>query len=155
MDIFDEARSVKKMLEMGSMTQEKLAGILGVSQSYIANKLRLLGLSGDTQRKICEYGLSARHARCILRLKDEDERLLAIEKIHKMKMNVARAEIMVDCILAEKKTIIENSLNYAEKIGKFEESLESSLSLLRQFGIRARSKREEFGNEIYFTIRLG
>ncbi len=155
MDIFEEARSIKKMIEMSGMTQEKLADILGVSQSYIANKLRLLGFSEEAQKKICEYGLSARHARCILRLKNEEDRIFAIEKIHSMKMNVERTEILVDCLLTDKKFSEIAMVNQSERIGKFEETLENSLLVLREHGIYARSKREEFGKEIYFTIRIG
>ncbi len=155
MDIFEEARSVRKMMEMSGMTQEKLAGILGVSQSYIANKLRLLSFSEEAMKKISEYGISARHARSILRLKNDEKRLEAIEKVHSMKMNVERCEIMIDCMLADDKSLISSGINSAEKIGNFEKSLENSLSILREFGIHARSKREEFGKEIYFTIRIG
>ncbi len=155
MDIFEEARSVRKMMEMGGMTQGKLAEILGVSQSYIANKLRLLNLSAEAQRKIREYGLSARHARCILRLPGEESRLEAIEKAHAMKMNVERCEIMVDCMLTDGKVLCSDGTNSAERIGNFESSLEASLSLLRRFGIRARAKREEYGKAIYFTICIG
>ena len=92
MDIFEDARSVRAMLSIPGMTQKKLAGILGVTQSHVANKLRLLTFSEEAQRKIKEYGLSARHARAILKLKSEGSRLLAIEKAHAMRMNSHRRE---------------------------------------------------------------
>lgn len=156
MNMFEKARSIKDMLQMGSMTQDKLAAILGVSQSYIANKIRLLSFSKKAEDKIIEYSLSERHARSILRLKSEEEQLKAIEKAHAMKMNVQRCEILVDTMLD---SAIRNTsaagTNYADKIGHFEASLESSLSLLRQSGIRARAKREEEGNMIYFSITIG
>lgn len=156
MNIFEEALSIKSMMALGNMTQSRVAQVLGVSQSYVANKLRLLSYSDEQQQKILEYGLSERHARTILRLQSSDARNCAIEKAHAMKMNVARCEIMVDSMLDEvlhKKACEEN--NTAARIGHFELALESSISLLREYGIRARSRREEDENFIYFTVQIG
>lgn len=154
MNMFEKAESINAMLKMDGMTQGKIASMLGVSQSFIANKIRLLGFTEEAKRKITEYSLTERHARCILRLEDDD-RLLAIEKAHAMKMNVARCEILVDTILDQRLREKAPSINFSDRMGHFEESLESSLSLLREIGIRARAKREEVGDIIYFSITIG
>ena len=140
------------MMELPAMTQKKLAEILGVTQSYVANKLRLLNFSDEAQRKICEYGLSARHARSILRLKTDEQRLEAIEKAHAMRMNVSRCEIMVDSMMNESLSRAATGESISERIGHFEKTLEGSLSLLREVGLFARAKREKVGKRIYFTI---
>ena len=156
MTMFEEAESIKNMLTLGKMTQAKIAGVLGVSQPYIANKLRLLTYTMQEREKIIKYGLSERHARTILRLSDERERLSAIEKVNAMKMNVARCEIMVDTMNDEYLRINPpDGENYAERIGHFERSLESSLMLLREAGIKARATRNESGDLIYYTIFVG
>lgn len=155
MNMFENAESIRAMMNIEGMTQKKLAGVLGVSQSFIANKLRLLNLGADVKRKILEYGISERHARCLLRLPDDTDRLPAIEKIHAMKMNVARCEILVDTMLDEKTQIDVSEASADDGIYRFERSLESSLSLLREVGIRARAKREEIGSTIYFSISIG
>ena len=155
MNMFEKAESIKAMLKIEGMTQNKLAGVLGVSQSFIANKVRLLSFSNQSKQKILEYGISERHARCILRLNDEESRLSAIEKVHLTKMNVTRCEILVDTMLDEIKRCAPCGTNYSDSIGHFESSLESSLSLLREVGIRARAKREESNNMIYFSISIG
>lgn len=155
MNMFEKAESISAMLKIEGMTQQKLAGVLGVSQSFIANKIRLLSFSDEAKRKITEYALSERHARTILRLDDEVDRLFAIEKTHEMKMNVIRCEILVDTILDRKLREKAPALNFSDRIGHFEESLESSLSLLREIGFRARAKREEVGGMIYFSISIG
>ena len=117
-----------------------------------------VGMSGSKKEreKIIKYGLSERHARTILRLSDERERLSAIEKVNAMKMNVARCEIMVDTMNDEYLRINPpDGENYAERIGHFERSLESSLMLLREAGIKARATRNESGDLIYYTIFVG
>lgn len=154
MNMFDEARSISKMLSMRDMTQLKLAKILGVSQPYIANKLRLLKFSDGMQKKIVDCGISERHARTLLRL-DEADADIAIQKITAGKMNVSQTEIMVDCILEEKEAHSPGGTNFAERIGRFEDVLEVSLSNLRRMGIGARAKRESFDGKVYISICIG
>ena len=83
------------------MTQAEIAHKLGVSQSSIANKLRLLALSHEEQRTILTYGLTERHARSVLRLKRPEERALALRKIYEERLNVAQAEEMIEGLMAE------------------------------------------------------
>ena len=155
MDMFEHARSIRAMMNIEGMTQKKLAEVLGVSQSFVANKLRLLSLGDDVKTKILEYGISERHARCLLRLSSDEDRLFAIEKIRAMNMNGTRCEILVDTMLDEKVREAIHTENKDEGLYHFERSLESSLSLLREVGIRARSKREEIGDMVYFSISIG
>jgi ParB family chromosome partitioning protein len=154
MNMFDEAKSISKMLTVRDMTQMKLAEILGVSQPYIANKLRLLNFSDELQRKITESGISERHARTLLRL-DKEDCEEAIRKIKEGKMNVSQTEIMVDCMLEEKEARTSVGINFAERIGRFEDVLEVSLSNLRSFGIGAKTKKESFDGKLYINICIG
>lgn len=155
MDMFEKATAMKSMMEVGNLTQKELGKILGVTQSYVANKIRLLDFSYSLRKKILEYSLSERHARTILRLKSEERRLSAIEKANAMKMNVQRCEIMVDAMLDDDMRQEYTPASRAEDINHFEKSLESSLSLLSKSGIRARAKREEVGEIIYFSVTIG
>ena len=78
MNMFEEARSIKGMMEMLKITQEEMAKKLGVSQSYIANKIRLLKLGEEAERIVLDGRLTERHARCVLRLDDPEERSSAL-----------------------------------------------------------------------------
>ena len=150
--MFNEAIAIQKMLSVRDMTQAKLAGVLGVSQPYIANKLRLLDYSDEARERILKYGLSERHARTILRLKDEGERLSAIEKTHIGKKNVAECEIMVDCMLEAESRKAISECSPTERIISFERSLEQSIELLHRFGIKAVCSRSVHKDKIYFSI---
>jgi ParB family chromosome partitioning protein len=154
MNMFDEARSYRDMMSARGITQKKLAAFLGVSQPYVANKLRLLDYSEEVEKKILECGLSERHARTILRLTENKSRLLAIDKATKMNMNVARCEIMVDTMLAEKSINFGKCISYREQINTFENAIDSSIALLRQYGIRARSTLDEDEYNIYIQIKI-
>ena len=74
LSMFEEAASIQSLISLTGMTQEACAKKLSVSQSYVANKLRLLRLSDGEQEKIEENGLTERHARALLRLEDKEER---------------------------------------------------------------------------------
>ena len=62
----EEARSYKNLLDKGYLTQEQLAKKMGISQSAIANKLRLLNLDDEVQQGLLEGRISERHARALL-----------------------------------------------------------------------------------------
>ena len=76
----EEAQCYYALLNNYNLTQEELAKRLGRSQSSIANKLRLLRLSPDVVSAIRENGLSERHARAVLKLKDEEVQLAVIKR---------------------------------------------------------------------------
>ena len=54
LSMFEEAASIQSLISLTGMTQEACAKKLSVSQSYVANKLRLLRLSDGEQEKIEE-----------------------------------------------------------------------------------------------------
>ena len=108
MNMFEEARALRGMLDMRSLTQAEIAKKLGVSQSYVANKLRLLGFTEKQQDIIIKSRLSERHARLLLKLRSNDLFETAVEKIAKMELSVAASEALIDNMLLEAKYIAEN-----------------------------------------------
>ena len=84
----EEAKSYKKILDMGNFTQEELAKRMGKSQSTIANKMRLLSLTNEVQVALMNNLISERHARCLLQIKDEDLQKQVLNKIITERMNV-------------------------------------------------------------------
>ena len=84
----EEAKSYKKILDMGNFTQEELAKRMGKGQSTIANKMRLLSLTNEVQVALMNNLISERHARCLLQIKDEDKQKEVLNKIITDRMNV-------------------------------------------------------------------
>ena len=80
----EEARTTNRILKSNNMTQEELAKELGVSQSSIANKLRLLNLPLEVQDSLMRNEISERHARSLLTVKDSSKQ---IELLNKIKYN--------------------------------------------------------------------
>ena len=96
LSMFEEAEAIRSLLTTCGLTQESAAARLSCSQSYVANKLRLLKLPERQRRHILEGGLTERHARALLRLSSDEERDEIIEIIVKRHMNVAAAEEYIE-----------------------------------------------------------
>ena len=88
----EEARTYQKILELDQMTQEELAKTMGKSQSAIANKIRLLGLSDEVQTALLKEQISERHARTLLNIPDSKKQKEMLKKIINEKMTVRQLE---------------------------------------------------------------
>lgn len=151
MDMFEEARTLRGMIDMCSLTQTEIAKRMGVSQSYIANKLRLLNFSDRMQRLIKKSALTERHARALLKLKDEEKIEAAIEKIKAMRLNVAASEVLIDRMSADGLVRDMRSCE-SDGIQRFEEIVALSVKNLMTQGFRVRQKTDDYENMRYITI---
>lgn len=151
MSIFDEARSISVMMKMRRMTQSQTAKMLGVSQSYVANKLRLLNLDEKLQKRICEANLTERHARALLRLTAEG-REAALEEIIERKMTVAEAEALVDFLHIKDISETVGQSDRLRSVGYFMDETKKTLSALRSLGVFATQKVSYYGSKIMITI---
>ena len=154
MNMFEEARAIAGMLTMKKMTQSEIAKLFGTSQSYIANKIRLLKLSESIQKEILDKGLSERHARALLRLDGETEILNAVEKITAMKLSVAQTEALIDTMLDKKLPKMLDFESPATGIARFEEILRKSMKSLKGLGIEVDVMTSFFGRTKYITIAI-
>ena len=154
MNMFDEARALRGMISMCKMTQGEIAKKMGVSQSYVANKLRLLRFSDEVQRLILDSGLSERHARSLLRLSDEGAICETVEKIRERKLTVAESEAMVDMLVESKAAETLGIYRERERIEKFESFVNSSVASLVSLGINARCETSFYGKKRYIMISI-
>ena len=147
LDYIEEARGIARLMERCRLSQEQAAAALGRSQSSIANKLRLLKHSEAVLEALRQGELTERHARALLRLPTERQKLDAIDTILRMKMNVSRAEQYIASLL-------EHGAPKSPKsnVAAFIRNLTQSLSKIQNSGIPAVSERRETENEIVVTI---
>lgn len=103
LNMFEQANAILNLMKVHCLTQEKIAAQLSCSQSYVANKLRLLKITDEEKLEIIENGLTERHARSLLRIKDEDVRKSALKAVIRRNLNVAATEEYVDKIITEQK----------------------------------------------------
>lgn len=151
MDMFEEAKSLYGMMKMRKMTQTEVAKMLGVSQSYVANKLRLLQLDEDIRKVIIAEGLTERHARALLRLATED-RYTALQEIVNRRLSVAEADALVDFMRTSDMPRKIGSADRLRGIDVFLKETKRSLSALSSIGVTATQKISYHGNKIIATF---
>lgn len=98
-DFFTQAAAFRSLTKDFAMTQEEIARKTGLSQSAVANKLRLLRFSYEEQQQIASAELTERHARAILRLQDPKLRTQVIRYIRAERYSVAATEQLVEELL--------------------------------------------------------
>ena len=104
LNMFEEAYGYRKLIENHGLTQDEVAKRMSISQSAVANKLRLLKLSYEDQKSILESGLTERHARAILRLNDKEKRSKTISYVADNKLNVQSTEEYIEALLCAERT---------------------------------------------------
>ena len=149
LDFIEEARGISMLMESWSMSQEQAAKLLGKSQSAIANKLRILRHSPKVLAALREGGLTERHARALLKLQTEPEKMAAITVIVREAMSVARTERYVEQLLLR-----QSQEPRAVNLGAFLSNLNQSLARIQRSGIGAISERRETEDEIVLTITI-
>ena len=154
MNMFDEARALRGMISMRNMTQGEIARKMGVSQSFVANKLRLLKFSEEIQGMILSFGLSERHARALLRLDDEHTIAEMAKKIRERGLTVAQSEAMVDMLVESKAADVLGKYGERERIEKFESFISSSIASLVSLGISAKCETTFHGKKRYIMISI-
>ncbi len=149
LDFIEEALGISKLLEQWSMSQDQIARILGKSQSAVANKLRILRHSSRVLNAIREGNLTERHARALLKLPTEEEKLSAIAVIVQTGMSVARTESYIESRLANREP-----KQHRANVGTFLNNLSHSLAKIQSSGIPAISERRETDSQIVLTITI-
>ena len=148
LDFIEEARGISLLMERYRLSQEQAAQALGKSQSGIANKLRLLRHSQQVLDQIRQENLTERHARALLKLTSDPEKLKAIRQIKEFSMTAERAEQYIQSLLDREKPATTPSLR------RFLAGLDQSLAGFRSSGICAISERKETDNQIVVTITI-
>lgn len=104
----EEAKSYKKILDKEGLTQDELAKKIGVSQSTIANKLRLLNLTSEAQDALMNDKISERHARSLLSVSDPEKQKALLNKVISERLTVRQLD---DEIKKESNPASESALN--------------------------------------------
>ena len=154
LSMFEQAGAIAALIDIYSLTQEQIAAHLSASQSYVANKLRLLKLSEQERELITEGRLTERHARACLKIKDEDMRISVIEHVIAHGLNVSATEEYIDrklCMLSEKR-VPQNARKrklILKDMRLFYNSIDKAIDIVKQSGAKVFSERhiaDEYGS---------
>ena len=157
--VFEEAQGINRLIAEYGMSQSEAAARLGIAQSTLSNKLRLLRLNDGIKERIISARLTERHARALLRL-PEEMRDGALDRIIAEGMTLTQAEEYIFSLLNPEKE--PESKKPDEPVRKaaigdvrlFSNSLSKLLSTLQNAGIDAHSRKYETDKYIEFKVRI-
>lgn len=156
LDPFDTARGIREVIRLWGCTQAEAARRLGLSQSALANKLRLLSLTA-AQQQLCTGGhLTERHARAVLRL-PEGRRTAALEKMVKDRMSVREADKLVDAMLAAPKagpSPLRRTVPMVRDVRLFVNTLQHAVDMMAAKGIAATTTCGQKDGCLEYTVRI-
>lgn len=169
LNMFEQAGAIAALIDMHAMTQEQIARSLSVSQSCIANRLRILRLTETEREIILSAHLTERHARAFLRIKEETVRLDAVRRTAENGFNVAQTEEYIDSLLSPSAASADEKPHTSgvaspsssgsrrlilKDFRMFFNTVSHAAALLREAGIAAEVTREESDAGIVVTVLL-
>lgn len=162
LNMFEEAAAISYLINITGMTQEQCARRLSVSQSYIANKMRLLKFTQAEREEILEGGLTERHSRALLRLDAGPDRLEVLRFMIERRMNVASAEEYIEALLCAQARAGEKKYGFDDRYSKIKNrdistfclSIDQAVEIVRRSGIRVESTKRETDRETIISITV-
>lgn len=99
----EEAKAYQEIIKTGNYTKEDLNKKTGASTVAIEKKLQLLTLPMEVQKAIIEQKISERHARSLLKLDSDDEKIKLLKEIIDNKLTIKETEYIIKEIKKMKK----------------------------------------------------
>lgn len=153
LNYFEEAEALQSLKEIYSMTQEQIAAVLSVSQSYVANKLRILRLEDKEREEILKNSLTERHCRALIRINGERARQDALRHIIRYSLNVGQTEAYIERLLSQRSIETKQRPRRLKDIRVFCNSIDRAVENVRRLGIDVRSEiRESKENTVISLI---
>lgn len=155
----DEAKAYTNLMKLNDLTQTALAKDMGKSQSYVANKLRLLKLDDDVQKALIEGKITARHGRALLNLSEDDQERV-LKEIEEKGLNVKQTEEIAKDVDAyfnpkPKETKRERVVKRIPKDLKVQiNTIKKAVKLAKDSGIVVKVKEDKNPNDYKITIEL-
>ena len=156
LDCFEEAEAINVLITEYAIPRDEVALRLGLAQSTVSNKLRLLRLTPSQRKLICENSLSERHARALLRLPDVPQINEALGRIVSEHLTVAQTEKLVEQMCAEEK----QRRSYKKRaavlgdVKLFANTVDKAVRVMKLAGIDAKFSRTEHDGVIEFLITV-
>lgn len=149
----EEAEGYEQLMNEFMLTQEAMATRVGKKQSTIANKLRLLRLSGNVRQVLRDGELTERHARALLKLEEEEKQLEVLKVVIDKKYSVRQTEEFIEKLLEEaapkkRKRLIVNDVRI------YLNSIKQIVGTIKDSGIPVAMEQTIDGDEVVVSLRI-
>lgn len=150
----EEAEGYEQLMEQFHLTQEAMATRVGKKQSTIANKLRLLKLSLNVRGELRAAGLTERHARALLKLKEEAQQLEVLAVIVKNGYNVRQTEQYIEKLLEEKQPEKKKRMLIVNDVRIYLNSIKQVVDTIKIAGIPCEMEQSLENDEVVIQLRI-
>ena len=155
LNFFEQALGIRTLMDEWGITQAQAAQKLGMAQSTVANKLRLLKLNPEQQHRIMEAGLTERHARALLRLEPEQREQVLTLMIEKQ-WNVIQADEYIDKVLEESQETEEKPKKFlvVKDVRIFFNTISKAIDVMKRSGIAAVATKHQKEDCIEYVVKI-
>ncbi|MFL2106151.1 nucleoid occlusion protein [Desemzia sp. FAM 23991] len=152
----EEAQAYRDLMHMNKITQETLAGRIGKSQSFVANKLRLLKLSEPVRKALLQNEITERHGRSLLAV-DAEKQQEYLDRIKAEKLTVKEVEQLI------KNETVELSKEVPKKARRKSVSkdvrlamntIKKTVSMVKETGMKIKATEENLEDVYRITIEI-
>ncbi|MDP3487481.1 MAG: ParB/RepB/Spo0J family partition protein [Bacillota bacterium] len=162
LNVLEEAKAYDQLLIDFRFTQDELAKRMGLSQSTIANKRRLLKLPQEVQDMLLAGSLNERQARALLKLDSHEAQASIARQVVEEDLTVKQVEDAVerfvsgdcaeDAVAAASAKPIRKFLVRDVRI--FVNSIRHSIQLMKQSGVQAQVEEKDSDDFYEVVVRI-
>lgn len=149
---FEEAQAIALLIKTQELTQQQAAERLGLSQSAIANKLRLLRLPKHQVDRLIEAGMTERHARALLPLCTDPRLERVVSRLIKERPTVVQTEKLIEGLQKQPKSKQGGRILILKDLRLFTSTIGHAVEVMKQAGIEAKTQMNEDEENIVYTI---
>lgn len=150
----EEAQAYRDLMEMNAITQDTLAKRIGKSQSFVANKLRLLKLSEPVKTAVLKKDITERHGRSLLAL-NEEKQTIYLKRVIEEKLTVKELEQLIkketaksDVPKKPKRKSVSKDIRLAVN------TIKKTITLVQETGMEIKATEEHFEDVYRITIEI-
>ena len=150
LNAIEEAKAYLRLMDEFGMTQDDVSKKMGKSRPHVANIVRLLQLPEEIQRALMERLISTSHARTLLSLPSEAERMDMFYKMRDGNFTVRKAEEQVSTKIQRRVNIKDPNILAAED--RLREHLESPILVKRNVAGEGEIRIKFFSDEEFNAL---
>lgn len=156
LSIFEEAEGINRLIECCGFSRLEAAEQLGIAQSTLSNKLRLLKLTEAERQRITDARLTERHARALLRIDDPHARTEALDHILAKGLTVSEAEAYIEELLSPAEKTDEKPTRRVAigDVRIFANSLNRIVKTMVLSGVNAKTSKRETKDYIEYKVLI-
>jgi ParB family chromosome partitioning protein len=153
LNYIEEALAIKSLIDHFGITQEDCAARLGIAQSTVANKLRLLRLTDEEKTLALRFRLNERQARALLKLPHE-KRISAIEKIGSQQLNTMQTDKLICDMLGEKPVERKKHVWAFKQVGLYINTFNKTIESMKNAGIDCVATKNRTDDFMEYIVKI-